>query len=176
MNILKKSFAVKTVCAALLLATTLMVSAPRKAEAGIILWAASPIGGLGGAAAVGGMFLGIGTIATGFGIGSVITGNNRDSRAVILAMGLALMVLDDSSAQASQLEAQLAERYSFIEDRAVVSDLAQAILAKVDAAPAAQDGSRISQLSRDEIVDILAPTDVMENHPEQVEAMVAELQ
>jgi hypothetical protein len=175
MSFLKNSFAAKAICAALLLANVL-VAAPRKADAGIILWAAAPIGGMGGAAAVGGMFLGIGTLATGFGLGSVVKGSNRDTRAVIMAMGLALMILDDSSAPASQLEAELAERYRFIEDRAVVADLAQAILAKVDAAPAAQDGTRVTQLSRAEIVEILAPTDVMENHADQFEAMVAELQ
>lgn len=167
MKFLRSSRVMKSFFAALVLATTAL-SAPRQAEAGILLAVippfagAAPTGILTGAAA--GVFL------AGVGGGILAT----DHRGKIIAASILLIVLDERVNASTQTEAALSDRYSFIEDRSVIANLADAMAIKAESAPLIE-GSKLVQLTREEILDILAPTDVVENHAAQVEAMIAEL-
>jgi hypothetical protein len=171
--VLKRSVFVRALCVSLV-CSVLSISAPRKAEAGIALLVAGPAALPIAAGVV------TATAGAGIAIGAAWwiwhPGGTIDHDGAMGALSVFLFVLDDDASPAEQTEAALAQRYSFIEDRAVIGDLSRMIAARASEVPADENGMKLVRLSRSEITDILAPTDVMENHPEQVEQMIRDLE
>ncbi len=88
-----------------------------------------------------------------------------------------LLLLDaDGNVKQDALESALAKKYSFIDDRAVVSNLALAIREKAASAEADKNGQKIAALSRAEVLNILAPTGLVELDPAAVEQVISDLQ
>lgn len=149
----------KKLVSSLVLASILFTALPSKrAEAGILVIA--------GSIAVSGnnMAVGMGGGAVGFAI--VLIG---------LSGGLPLVVLGtDGSISQDKLESSLNEKYSFIGDRDVTSELASMIKAKAEAATPVNDKIEV-KLSREEVLEVIRPTSLLETHPKEVEAMIQEL-
>lgn len=151
---------------ALLLAS--IVSVPRQADAGALLIVSGIPVGVVSAAAAGGL------VGAGFALAIPGTLISQGKTRAIQVAAVVLLILDQKT-QSTQTEAALAERYSFIEDRSVIHALAEVFMAKAQDAPAVS-GTQLIQISRSEILDVLAPSDLVENHAEEVEAMIAELE
>jgi len=88
--------------------------------------------------------------------------------------GLIVLGADGNMKQDS-LEKALSTQYSFIDDRDVVSTLASTIREKAISAPVV-DGKKLVTLSKDEVLNILAPTGLAELQPEAVAQLVQDLQ
>jgi len=87
-----------------------------------------------------------------------------------------LIVLDaDGNLSQSSLEANLAKKYSFIDDRDVIHGLASAIREKAITAPVI-DGKKTVSLSKDEVLNLIAPTGLADLQPAAVEALVQDLE
>lgn len=89
---------------------------------------------------------------------------------------LGLFILDGDQAQLTkQVESKLAERYAFIDDQVALNQLAGLIVAKIGEQPVGAEKVEV-KLSREEILNVLAPTGLAELEAEKVEAMITELQ
>ncbi len=88
-----------------------------------------------------------------------------------------LILLDaDGNLPQGDLETLLAKKYSFIEDRDVLSSLATAVREKAILAPVSTDGKKLITLSREEVLNILEPTGLADLQPEAVERLIQDLQ
>ncbi len=102
---------------------------------------------------------------TGVGIILIVLGVMRDN--------LTLLILDGSSAQ-SNIEKELSRRYTFIDDQQAIRDLAGAITKKFEAQGKITQEVEI-KLDKGEILDILAPTGLIELQPAKVQNLINEL-
>lgn len=102
---------------------------------------------------------------TGLGIILIVLGVMRDN--------LTLLILDGSSAQ-SNIEKELSRRYTFIDDQQAIRDLAGAITKKLEAQGKITQEVEI-KLEKGEILEILAPTGLIELQPAKVQNLIAEL-
>ncbi len=100
---------------------------------------------------------------------------------VILVIGIEnndlLMIVLDADGNISQgsLEANLSKKYSFIDDREVIHNLATSIREKSISTPVV-DGKKSVTLSQTEVLDILAPTGLASLQPEAVQGLIRDLQ
>ena len=87
---------------------------------------------------------------------------------------LGLLVLgQDGLANRDQLSAKLQEKYG-LEDQAVAQQFADVIRSKAAVAPVDTKGAKTVTLSRDEVMNILAPTGLDDLNPNLVEQMVSD--
>ncbi len=84
-----------------------------------------------------------------------------------------LLVLNDNNTQ-TQIQQILAERHSFIDDQQALNDLASAIASKIENAGEILQETEF-KLTEDEILDILAPTGLIELEPLKVQALIHDL-
>ena len=86
------------------------------------------------------------------------------------------IVLDaDGNLSQDSLEKSLTQTYSFIDDRDVIHNLAAMIREKAIHTPVV-DGKKNVTLSKDEVLNILAPTGLADLQPEAVARLVKDLQ
>ncbi len=102
---------------------------------------------------------------TGLGIILIVIGVMRDN--------LTMLILDGSSAQSS-IEKELSRRYTFIDDQQAIRDLAGAISKKLEAQGKITQEVEI-KLEKGEILEILAPTGLIELQPAKVQNLINEL-
>jgi hypothetical protein len=87
-----------------------------------------------------------------------------------------LIILDaDGNISQSALEQTLADRYSFIDNRDVIRNLAGAIREKA-ASTVEENGQKNVRLSRGEVLTLLAPTGLADLNPTAVEGLIQDLQ
>lgn len=87
-----------------------------------------------------------------------------------------LIFLDsEGNPRQGALEGGLASRYPFIDDHAVIADLASAIRARAAATRADAQGRKAVRLGREQVLEILEPTGLVELEPEKVEGLIADL-
>ncbi len=87
-----------------------------------------------------------------------------------------LIVLDaDGNLSQSSLEKNLAQKYSFIDDRDVIHTLASTIRDKGMSAVEV-DGKKTVRLTRNEVLEALAPTGLAELQPAAVEGLIRDLE
>lgn len=84
-----------------------------------------------------------------------------------------LLILDGNDHQA-QVQQMLAERHSFIDDQQALNELASAITTKIENAGEVSEEVEL-KLSEEEILNILAPTGLLELEPVKVQALIADL-
>lgn len=108
---------------------------------------------------------GIILVSVGVGIIFIVMGAVNDD--------LFLLILDGNDQQ-SQVQQILAERHSFIDDQQALNDLAAAITNKITNAGEITEEVEI-KLSEEEILNILAPTGLIELEPVKVQALIADL-
>lgn len=77
-----------------------------------------------------------------------------------IANPLLIVLSEDGSLSHSDLENVLTERYSFLNDREVISGLASALKLKVKAQKPERNGTTLISLSEAEVKAILAPLDL----------------
>lgn len=163
----------RTVLGVMLALIVMITFQPKKAEAGVLILGSALVHAgitdstISGAA---GMLLGM-TISLPFILSGMValgTGGAPIAGPILLILG------EDELLSSSELEDALSQKYPFINDREVTYDLAQAILKKADQVKE-KDGKKEVKFSQKEIFSILAPTDLMETHPHEVEKMMAEL-
>ncbi len=106
-------------------------------------------------------------LPTGVGVVILIIGVLRDR------LGLIILDADQANVQ-SQIEQKLGEKYSFIDDAQALKDLAAVVTSKISL-DQTQDQIEV-KLSRQEILDILAPTGLAELENDKVEALIADFQ
>jgi hypothetical protein len=88
----------------------------------------------------------------------------------------AIVLDEDGNLSQASLETNLAKKYAFIDDRDVIHNLATSIRNKAMTTPPAADGKKMIRLSRQEVLDVLAPTGLPDLRPDAVEALIADLQ
>lgn len=87
-----------------------------------------------------------------------------------------LIILDaDGNISQNAIESALTKRFSFIDDRAVIGNLATAIRAKADTTPMV-GGKKMVSLTSNEILQIVEPTGLAELQPASVQQLIHELQ
>ena len=87
-----------------------------------------------------------------------------------------LIVLDaDGNLSQDALETNLAKKYTFIDDRDVIHNLASAIRDKSISTPVV-DGKKNVSLTKAEVLDLLAPTGLASLQPDAVDGLVRDLQ
>ena len=87
-----------------------------------------------------------------------------------------LIILDaDGNVSQNAIEQSLTKKFSFIDDRAVIGNLATAIRAKADVTPMV-DGKKMVTLTSTEILQIVEPTGLAELQPDAVKQLIHELQ
>ena len=99
---------------------------------------------------------------------------------VILIIGaiqnrLGLIILDGSTAVADQIQDSLATKYPFIDDQVALADLAKLIAEKIDVADLSGEQVEL-KLSRQEILNVLAPTGLATLEAQKVEALISDLE
>ncbi len=86
-----------------------------------------------------------------------------------------LIILDaDGNVSQNAIEQSLSKKFSFIDDRAVIGNLATAIRAKADVAPLIE-GKKMVSLTSDEVLQIIEPTGLAELNPNAVKQLIQEL-
>jgi hypothetical protein len=100
---------------------------------------------------------------------------------VVLVIGIVyhnvlLIVLDqDGSANHDQLATALGQRFPAIEDREVLNNMADAIRGKAESTVANEKGEKMVNFSREEVLNLIAPTGLAEINPAAAEQIVADL-
>ena len=102
---------------------------------------------------------------TGVGILMIILGAARDD--------LFLLILDGQD-NVSQMEEKLAAKYNFIDDQQALKDLSALIVKKVKTTQVCDTEIEV-KLDRDAVLDILAPTGLIELEPARVQALLNDL-
>jgi hypothetical protein len=87
-----------------------------------------------------------------------------------------LIILDaDGNVSQGSLEQTLSDRYSFIDNQDVISNLATAIREKASSM-IEENGRKVVRLTRGEVLGILAPTGLADVNSSAVEALIQDLQ
>lgn len=164
---------IKPLISSLLITTSLLTFAPKKAEASVVIAAAIGVtaGAAFGSNAAFNLVVPMISVPLG-GVGSIVGGIvaifNPTAGIVVIVLG------EDGSLTESDLQAHLAQKYDFIQDSAVTSELASMIISKAEGQTPV-DGKIIVGLSEAEVMGAIAGTDLLETHADEVKAMVTEL-
>lgn len=169
---------IKPLVSSILLAIALTLSLPnQKANAGIAITSSAlvaevvllPYGG--GGKAEYGIIIGSAVVPVGVAtitIGAIMMLFNPTSGTVLIILG------EDGALSKTDLEGALAQKYSFIQDSAVTSELASMIVSKAEGQTPI-DGKIPVSLTENEIRTVLEHTDLLETQSSLVQSMMNDL-